>query len=112
MRSLPLLALVALLGITTPVYGGLELGKKPWFCHGLDCPKYEVVETTDAYEVREYQEGEKWMLSLFELGDEINVFSFHNSIQPRSGAVAFLAFQSWAVSSSDFLSYVAALEVY
>jgi hypothetical protein len=52
------LAFVALLGISTPVYGGLELEKSPWFCHGLDCPKYKIVEKTDAYEVREYEEGE------------------------------------------------------
>ncbi|KAL4513272.1 hypothetical protein Ndes2526B_g02030 [Nannochloris sp. 'desiccata'] len=56
-RSLCLLALVALLGITMPVYGTLVPDKRPWFCHGLDCPKYKVVETTDAYEVREYKEA-------------------------------------------------------
>lgn len=32
--------------------------KRPWFCHGLDCPVFEVLDTTDAYEVREYKEGE------------------------------------------------------
>lgn len=56
-RSLSLLTLVALLGITMPVYGGLQPGEEPWFCHGLDCPKYKVVETTDAYEVRDYKEA-------------------------------------------------------
>ena len=34
----------------------LEKGK-PWFCHGLDCPKFHVTEKRDAYEVREYKEG-------------------------------------------------------
>ncbi|KAL4425814.1 hypothetical protein ABPG75_009830 [Micractinium tetrahymenae] len=29
----------------------------PWFCHNLDCPQYDVVETTDDYEVREYEAG-------------------------------------------------------
>ncbi|KAL4445812.1 hypothetical protein ABPG77_009011 [Micractinium sp. CCAP 211/92] len=29
----------------------------PWFCHNLDCPKFDVVETTDDYEVREYEAG-------------------------------------------------------
>jgi hypothetical protein len=58
MRSLCLLALVALLGIATPAYGSdLELSKMPWFCHGLDCPKYTVLETTDAYEARQYEAG-------------------------------------------------------
>ena len=55
------------MAISTPVcqaqFGNkrdLEVGaKRPWFCHGLDCPKYKVVETTDAYEVREYEEGER-----------------------------------------------------
>lgn len=45
------------MGITMPVYGTLVPDKRPWFCHGLDCPKYKVVETTDAYEVREYKEA-------------------------------------------------------
>jgi hypothetical protein len=30
----------------------------PPFCHGLDCPKFEVLKSTDAYEVREYESGE------------------------------------------------------
>ena len=30
---------------------------RPWFCHGLDCPRYSVVDSCDAYETREYEEG-------------------------------------------------------
>ena len=30
---------------------------KPWFCHDLDCPKYDLINRTDAYEVRKYQAG-------------------------------------------------------
>ena len=30
---------------------------KPWFCHDLDCPRYDLVNKTDAYEVRKYQAG-------------------------------------------------------
>lgn len=52
-----LLVALALLGLLVPLSSAWELGKRPWFCHGLDCPKYEVVDTTDAYEVREYSEG-------------------------------------------------------
>lgn len=29
---------------------------EPWFCHGLDCPRFSVVDVKDAYEVREYEE--------------------------------------------------------
>ena len=39
--------------------GGNEEWVRPWFCHGLDCPKYEVVNTTDAYETRVYDKGER-----------------------------------------------------
>lgn len=35
----------------------LQVGAEPWFCHELDCPEFRVVETTDAYEVREYEAG-------------------------------------------------------
>ena len=31
--------------------------KKPAFCHGLDCPDFDVKETTDAYELRSYAAG-------------------------------------------------------
>lgn len=34
----------------------LPLGA-PWFCHNLDCPKYDVLETTDDYEIRKYDSG-------------------------------------------------------
>lgn len=30
----------------------------PWFCHNLDCPKYDVLEVKDAYETRYYKVGE------------------------------------------------------
>lgn len=31
----------------------------PWFCHGLDCPKFEVINSTDKYEIRKLEKG-KW----------------------------------------------------
>lgn len=31
--------------------------QKPWFCHGLDCPLYDLVNKTGAYETRKYQPG-------------------------------------------------------
>ena len=34
------------------------VSRLPDFCHGLDCPKFEVTTATDAYEVREYESGE------------------------------------------------------
>jgi hypothetical protein len=33
-------------------------GEAPWFCHGLDCPEFTVVNETDAYQIREYQAGD------------------------------------------------------
>ena len=27
---------------------------EPWFCHGINCPSYTVVQNTSEYEVREY----------------------------------------------------------
>lgn len=31
--------------------------QNPWFCHGLDCPLYDLLNKTDAYETRKYQPG-------------------------------------------------------
>ena len=31
--------------------------QKPWFCHGLDCPLYDLLNKTDTYETRKYQPG-------------------------------------------------------
>ena len=61
MRVPPTCALLALLALcVSPCIGGkrLQLGSAPWFCHDLDCPEFEVVESTDAYETREYEGGE------------------------------------------------------
>jgi hypothetical protein len=43
--------------VELPMGSGWD-GDRPWFCHGLDCPVFEVVDSTDAYEVRKYKEGE------------------------------------------------------
>jgi hypothetical protein len=32
-------------------------GESPWFCHSLDCPPYEVLETLDDLELRRYSKG-------------------------------------------------------
>jgi hypothetical protein len=34
--------------------------KAPWFCHELDCPVFEVMNSTAAYETRYYKAG-KWV---------------------------------------------------
>ncbi|KAI3428633.1 hypothetical protein D9Q98_007456 [Chlorella vulgaris] len=34
--------------------------KAPWFCHNLDCPRFSVLESTDDYELREY-EAASWV---------------------------------------------------
>lgn len=31
--------------------------QKPWFCHDLDCPLYDLLNKTDTYETRKYQPG-------------------------------------------------------
>jgi hypothetical protein len=37
---------------------GNDSQASPWFCHGLDCPSYEVVEQFDDIELRNYEKGE------------------------------------------------------
>lgn len=34
----------------------------PWFCHGLDCPRYEVVEQFDDIELRKYETGQSYSM--------------------------------------------------
>ena len=64
-----LLLALALLGLTpgaraaqaAAAGAALQLGKAgwvaPWFCHGIDCPPFTVINTTEAYEVRYYEKG-------------------------------------------------------
>lgn len=42
-------------GVLTPATAAAR--RKPWFCHDLDCPPYDLLNKTDAYEVRKYQPG-------------------------------------------------------
>ncbi|EIE22365.1 SOUL heme-binding protein [Coccomyxa subellipsoidea C-169] len=51
------LPILLLLGTTFTITSAKS--SKPWFCHDLDCPEYDVVEKNDDYEVREYSKG-KW----------------------------------------------------
>lgn len=34
---------------------------EPEFCHGLECPHFKTINTTDKYEVRCYQTAYKWV---------------------------------------------------
>lgn len=36
---------------------GTHVLSKPWFCHGLDCPYFDIVESNDEYEIRRYKHG-------------------------------------------------------
>jgi hypothetical protein len=52
------LALLACFAPCSQAVPQIQLDSKaPWFCHGLDCPKFEVVSTSDSYEEREYKAG-------------------------------------------------------
>jgi hypothetical protein len=51
--ALALAACAARADAAAPTLPPLE--RSPWFCHGLDCPRFRVVATTDAYETREYE---------------------------------------------------------
>ena len=31
--------------------------QKPWFCHDLECPHFDLLNKTEAYETRKYQAG-------------------------------------------------------
>ena len=37
-----------------------DVDKPPWFCHGIDCPRFKTVDNTDAFETRVYPAGLKW----------------------------------------------------
>lgn len=39
--------------------------QKPWFCHNLDCPLYDLLNKTEAYEVRKYQSGTQHSFEMF-----------------------------------------------
>lgn len=59
-QALPLAVLAlayAVLGRLEPGSTTLHVSEAPWFCHGIDCPKFTVVNTTDDYEVRYYESG-------------------------------------------------------
>lgn len=41
------------------VCGGVGSGLlgKPWFCHGLDCPYFDILESNEDFETRRYKSG-------------------------------------------------------
>eukprot|EP00892_Ulva_mutabilis_P007705 jgi/Ulvmu1/5306/UM022_0100.1 len=55
MAMIPLVTMLSAL----PLIAGLpqDVSDSPSFCHGLDCPKFRVVEKTDEYELRSYEAG-------------------------------------------------------
>ncbi len=42
--------------ILQPALDGLEQ-EKPWFCHDLECPRFDLLNKTEEYETRKYQTG-------------------------------------------------------
>lgn len=38
--------------------------KPPWFCHGIDCPIFQTVGHTKAYDARVYPAGLKWTTTI------------------------------------------------
>ena len=36
--------------------------EKPWFCHDLECPQFDLLNKTESYETRKYQAGNRPML--------------------------------------------------
>ena len=32
--------------------------EKPWFCHDLECPHFDLLNKTESYETRKYQAGD------------------------------------------------------
>jgi len=47
--------LCAVFAITCGAAGAAQ--DAPWFCRGSPCPEYTVVNATEAYETREYDES-------------------------------------------------------
>jgi hypothetical protein len=42
--------------ILVPASDRLEQ-EKPWFCHDLECPRFDLLNKTEEYETRKYQTG-------------------------------------------------------
>jgi hypothetical protein len=42
--------------ILQPNSDGLKQ-EKPWFCHDLECPRFDLLNKTEEYETRKYQTG-------------------------------------------------------
>ncbi|KAI8112970.1 hypothetical protein M9435_002976 [Picochlorum sp. BPE23] len=49
------------------VLNGLDsrVAGKPWYCHGLDCPYFSVLDSNDRYETRRYRHG-SWVSTTIE----------------------------------------------
>ena len=47
--------------LSVPGAGGAAAGEggAPWFCHGIDCPRFEALGTGDGFEIRKYPAA-KW----------------------------------------------------
>ena len=48
-------------GLSAAGAGGAAAGEgdAPWFCHGIDCPRFEALGTGDGFEIRKYPSA-KW----------------------------------------------------
>lgn len=75
MKSLALL-IVLLLGTATTIASAKS--SKPWFCHDLDCPEYDVIDKNDDYEVREYSKGTKLINAQHLVGSLFTVRRFND----------------------------------
>lgn len=52
------------MGIASAMSISGQNSARPWFCHGLDCPYYTITDSTDVYEVREYESSTLRICSL------------------------------------------------
>lgn len=44
-------------GSATTGVSWLQMLGKPWFCHGLDCPFFDIIDSNDDFETRRYRSG-------------------------------------------------------
>ena len=68
MFSTPLFAsvAVAVVAVLAVAASAAPVQDEPIFCHGLDCPKYTVLNSTKDYEVRQYAKSQ-WARTTVEI---------------------------------------------
>jgi hypothetical protein len=76
----------------------------PWFCHGLDCPRFSVAAVKDAYEVREYEECALFLPHCLEFWIRFEATDSRDLLVSMFAAV-------WATTRVEAYSYLIAVPI-